>query len=103
MASAQATPAATDTGKFTITVTFNCGERRSISYTVFKRTLISQIFDSAVGFFKVAEPATVALIIHGNIALTTRCVDDYALVDKDTLELLQLKEVCVLGAQRHVQ
>lgn len=79
--------------KFTITV--NCtldGERRAVSYTVFKRTLISQVFDSSVQFFGL-DPAQVVLVVKSRVALHHKCVEDYRLGDKSFLDLVHIKEV----------
>jgi hypothetical protein len=90
---AQPNKAGTDDLKFTITV--NChvdGERRAVSYTVFKRTLISQVFDSSVQFFGV-DPSQVVLVVKSRVALHHKCVEDYRLGDKSFLDLVHIKEV----------
>ncbi|KAG2485211.1 hypothetical protein HYH03_015998 [Edaphochlamys debaryana] len=78
--------------KFTITVQCTVGgEKRAVSYTVFKRTLMSQVFDSSVSFFKL-DPAQVILVVKNKVALTHKCVEDYRLSDKSVLDLIYLKE-----------
>ncbi|GIL54233.1 hypothetical protein Vafri_9807, partial [Volvox africanus] len=90
--SASGAAKADDGVKFTITV--QCimgGEKRAVSYTVFKRTLMSQVFDSSVQFFKL-DPAQVILVVKNKVAITHKCVEDYRLADKSVLDLIHLKE-----------
>ncbi|GIL73997.1 hypothetical protein Vretifemale_4059, partial [Volvox reticuliferus] len=90
--SASGAAKADDGVKFTITVQCNMGgEKRAVSYTVFKRTLMSQVFDSSVQFFKL-DPAQVILVVKNKVALTHKCVEDYRLADKSVLDLIHLKE-----------
>eukprot|EP00198_Chlamydomonas_reinhardtii_P004817 XP_001694153.1 predicted protein [Chlamydomonas reinhardtii] len=93
MASAASAAKPADDGvKFTITVQCQIGgEKRAVSYTVFKRTLLSQVFDSSVQFFKL-DPAQVILVVKNKVALTHKCIEDYRLTDKSVLDLIHLKE-----------